>query len=197
MIGSHVASTSSTSTFKWEYNFQLGDKVLPTDSYTRTWRNGLRGQVSDSLGKALLLPANLEHYADFQDEDIVLKLRWHTVAMSICIPHLLSFLYYYAFTFSNFYTNFISVNTRITLTFPFLSLLPSQATQLTHVVEGRLKGMMEEANKKKALKQVVEANLNEKTQELNAIECQATMVERALELAKQKAEAEVSNIVST
>ena len=170
---------------------------MPTDSYTRTWRNGLRGQVSDSLGKALLLPANLEHYADFQDEDIVLKLRWHTVAMSICIPHLLSFLYYYAFTFSNFYTNFISVNTRITLTFPFLSLLPSQATQLTHVVEGRLKGMMEEANKKKALKQVVEANLNEKTQELNAIECQATMVERALELAKQKAEAEVSNIVST
>ena len=119
MIGSHVASTSSTSTFRWECNFQLGDKVLTIDSYAQTWKNGLRGQVSNSLGKALLFPANLDYYADCRDEDIVLKLRWHTVAISIFIPHLLSFLYYYAFTFSNFYTNFISVNTWITLTLPY------------------------------------------------------------------------------
>ena len=59
---------------------------------------------------------------------------------------------------------------------------------MTLVVEGRLKGIIEEANKEKALKQVVEANLNEKTLELNAMEWRATIVERARELAKQRAE---------
>ena len=41
---------------------------------------------------------------------------------------------------------------------------------MTHVVEGRLKGVMEEADKEKALKQVAEANLKEKTLELNIME---------------------------
>ena len=59
---------------------------------------------------------------------------------------------------------------------------------MTLVVKGRLKGIIEEANKEKALKQVVEANLNEKTLELNAMEWRATIVERARELAKQRAE---------
>ena len=43
-------------------------------------------------------------------------------------------------------------------------------------------------DKEKALKQVVEANLNEKTLELNAMEWRATIVERARDLAKQRAE---------
>ena len=64
VIRSHVASTSLTSTSKWECYFQLGDKVLPTDSYIWTWRNGLGGQVSNSLGKALFLPTDQDHYAD-------------------------------------------------------------------------------------------------------------------------------------
>lgn len=33
---------------------------------------------------------------------------------------------------------------------------------MTHVVEGRFKGIMEEADKEKALKQVAKATLNEK-----------------------------------
>ena len=36
------------------------------------------------------------------------------------------------------------------------------------IVLGRLKGMMEEVDKKKALKQVAEASLNENTLELSA-----------------------------
>lgn len=59
---------------------------------------------------------------------------------------------------------------------------------MTHVVEGRLKGIIEEADKEKALKQVVEASLNEKTLELNAMEWRATTAERARELAEQRAE---------
>ena len=55
-------------------------------------------------------------------------------------------------------------------------------------MEGRLKGMMKEADKEKALKQDAKASLNEKTLELNVVERRATTVERAQELTKQKAE---------
>ena len=53
-------------------------------------------------------------------------------------------------------------------------------------MEGQLKGMMEEANKEKVLKQVAKATLNEKTLELNLVERRAITAERARELAKQK-----------
>ena len=55
-------------------------------------------------------------------------------------------------------------------------------------MEGRLKGMMEESNKEKALKQVSESSLNEKTLELNVAKRRATTTEKARELAEQKAE---------
>ena len=48
--------------------------------------------------------------------------------------------------------------------------------------------MMKEADKEKALKQDAKASLNEKTLELKVVERRATTVERAQELAKQKAE---------
>ena len=52
------------------------------------------------------------------------------------------------------------------------------------MVEGRLKGMMEEVGKEKALNQVAEASLNKKTLKLNAVECRVTTTERARELAE-------------
>ena len=66
--------------------------------------------------------------------------------------------------------------------FSLSSLLSSQVAQLTYMVEGRLNGMMEEAGKEKALNQVAEASLNEKTVKLNAVECRPTTTERAQEL---------------
>lgn len=51
-----------------------------------------------------------------------------------------------------------------------LDFLLIQATQLTHVVEGQLKDAHEEADKEKALKQVAEASLHEKTMGLNMME---------------------------
>ncbi|XP_065636557.1 uncharacterized protein LOC136070483 [Quercus suber] len=84
------------------------------------------------------------------------------------------------------------------------------ATQLTHVVEGRLKGVMEEANKEKAQKQVAKAMLNEKVLELATVERRAAFAKKAWELAERKAKdlqgklgeaeiklAEVASIVST
>lgn len=54
------------------------------------------------------------------------------------------------------------------------------------MVEGRLKDAQEEANKEKALKQVAEASLKEKTFRLNIMERHATMAEKGLELVEQK-----------
>ena len=55
-------------------------------------------------------------------------------------------------------------------TLSLLSLPLFQAAQLNHVVEGRFKGIMEEIDKEKALKQVAEANLNKKTLELSSMQ---------------------------
>ena len=52
-----------------------------------------------------------------------------------------------------------------------------------------MKGVMEEADKEKALKQVAEATLNEKVLELATTDRRAISVERTWELAKQKVEA--------
>lgn len=56
-------------------------------------------------------------------------------------------------------------------------------------MEGQLKGVMEEIDKEKVLKQVAESTLNEKVLGLATTEWRETFTERAQELAKQKMEA--------
>ena len=56
-------------------------------------------------------------------------------------------------------------------------------------MEGQLKGVMEEIDKEKILKQVAESTLNEKVLGLATTEWRETFTERAQELAKQKMEA--------
>lgn len=58
---------------------------------------------------------------------------------------------------------------------------------MTYVVEGWPKGVMEEVEKEKALKQTAEASFNEKSLELNVVKRWAITAERAQELAEQKA----------
>ena len=60
----------------------LGENVLPIDSSIQTWRSGMGGQVVENLGQALLLPANIERYSGYQDEDLILKMKWHNIAVS-------------------------------------------------------------------------------------------------------------------
>ena len=40
------------------------------------------GQMSDSLGHGLLLLGDMENYVNSWDDDLVLKLKWHTIAVS-------------------------------------------------------------------------------------------------------------------
>ena len=101
-------------------------------------------------------------------------MKWYTIAMSIqyCLSSSFLLLFFFSPFFSFIYLFiyiYISFNSQFVLILG--SFLPlSQTAQMTLVVEGRLKGIIEEADKEKALKQVVEANLNEKTLELNAME---------------------------
>lgn len=55
-------------------------------------------------------------------------------------------------------------------------------------MEGWYKGMMEEADKEKALKQVVEANLNKKALELCSVQHKVTTAENAWEVAEKTTE---------
>ena len=73
----------------------LGDKPLPNDSYVRTWMNGLGGQVADSLGQALLLLEDMQHYASYWDMDVAIKLKWHTIAVRIPFPFSLFFFFFF------------------------------------------------------------------------------------------------------
>lgn len=38
--------------------------------------------MSNNLEKALLLPVDLEHYFGCKDDDLILKLKWHNIAIS-------------------------------------------------------------------------------------------------------------------
>ena len=97
IIGLQVAASSSGSATGWECTFQLGDKVLPSNSYLRTWRSSEGGHVSNSLEQALLFPTDMEHYSGCQDDDLVHKLKWHTLAVSFTSTRTL-YIYIYICT---------------------------------------------------------------------------------------------------
>lgn len=75
-------ASSSGLAAPWECTFQLGDKALPSSSYIRTWRSGEGDQVSNSIRHALLLSTDIEHYIGCRGNDLVLKLKWHTIVVS-------------------------------------------------------------------------------------------------------------------
>lgn len=56
---------------------------------------------------------------------------------------------------------------------------------MTYVVEGWYKGMVEEANKENALKQVAKANLSEKTLELILVQRRVTTGKSARKVAEK------------
>lgn len=54
---------------------------------------------------------------------------------------------------------------------------------MTFVLEGQLKGTVEEVEREKALKQVVESSLQEKAQEVSRIEKRAITAEKSHDVA--------------
>ena len=48
----------------------------------------------DSLGQVLLLPEDVHFWDEIRDKDIVLNLKWHTIAVSILLRHPSLFIYF-------------------------------------------------------------------------------------------------------
>ena len=61
-----------------------------------------------------------------------------------------------------------------------------QAAQLTHIIDERLKELSENAEREKALKDVVEATVKEKVKAVGAVEKKAVTAEKARALAESK-----------
>ena len=77
----------------------LGENVLPIDSSIQTWRSGMGGQVEENLGQALLLPTDIESYSGYQDEDLILKMKWHNIVVSTPSFFQPSFFFFFFFFF--------------------------------------------------------------------------------------------------
>lgn len=73
-----------------------------------------------------------------------------------------------------------------TYSFSYLSLLFYQATQLTHVLDGRLKELSEDVEWEKALKEVVMVTTKEKTKDVKTAEKKAATSEKARALAEKR-----------
>lgn len=70
--------------------------------------------------------------------------------------------------------------------FSYLSLSFYQAAQLTHVLDGQLKELFEDAEKEKALKEVVELTAKEKAKAAETMEKKAVATEMARGLAEKR-----------
>ena len=72
---------SSGSVALWECTFQLGGQSPAfqlLSSNLEKWRGGPGIQ---QLGQALLLSVDMVHYVGCRDDDLVLKLKWHTIVV--------------------------------------------------------------------------------------------------------------------
>ncbi|KAK9988960.1 hypothetical protein SO802_029199 [Lithocarpus litseifolius] len=85
-----LAGKLTCPTSPWQIG-RLGEGPLPSNSYVRTWRNGLGGRVVGSSGQALLLPEDMKYWSDGRDKDIALNLKWYTIVVS-ALDRDLSFL---------------------------------------------------------------------------------------------------------
>ena len=108
------------------------------------------GRVAQSLVRSLLLPKDVHAFEDRTDKSLGRQLQWHTIA----VTSYLSIPYRFLHNFVTFVIVFFC-STYYRLFY--------QATQLTHILDGRLKKLAEDAKWEKALKDVTEATSKEKT----------------------------------
>ena len=73
MVGSNIASSSAPLASGWQSVFMLGDQPLPVTSSVRNQASGQGGRITDSVGQALLLPNDMQYFAEGSDEAVSLK----------------------------------------------------------------------------------------------------------------------------
>ena len=122
----------------------------------------------------LLLPKDVHAFEDKTDESLGRRLQWHTIAVISCL--------------SVFYRHLHIVFVVLVIVYFCCTYyyLFYQAAQLTHVLDRRLKELAEDAEREKALKDVVKANAKEKTKVAATAEKKAAAFEKARVLAEKK-----------
>nr|POE73926.1 hypothetical protein CFP56_59378 [Quercus suber] len=59
--------------------FVLDGEALPAIDRVRPWRDGRGGKVAECVGKALLLPEDMKHWAKWDDETLLLNMKREAV----------------------------------------------------------------------------------------------------------------------
>ena len=116
--------------------------------------------------RGLLLPEDVHAFEDRTDESLGKRLQWHTIAITLCLSIPYRFLHNFVvfaivFFCSTYYRLFY------------------QAAQLSHILDGWLKELAEDAEQEKALKDVAEATFKEKTKAAATAEKKVAMSEKA------------------
>lgn len=59
----------------YTHSFTMDGVPLPTIDRVRPWRKGYKGKVAESVGKALLLPEDMKHWAKWDDNSLLLNMK--------------------------------------------------------------------------------------------------------------------------
>lgn len=87
-----------------------GVPLLATDR-VRPWKEGRGGKVADCVGKAVLLPKDINHWAKWDDESLLLNMKREAIMVThlsfIFILH--SLLSYSASLFNNYFYYLVGI----------------------------------------------------------------------------------------
>lgn len=112
---------------------------------------------------------DVRFFLDETEKLLARWLKWHTIVVTFLFP--LFFIRSDAYVFSS----------------PlYLLLLHHQATQLTHILDERLKEFAEDAEREKALKDVAAAMVKEKDKAAKAVEKKAQSAKKAQVVVEKK-----------
>ena len=85
------------------HTFMVDEVPLPAMDRVRPWREGRGGKVAESVGEALLLPTDMNHWAKWDDEFILLNMKRETIMVTnfpcLLIAIFISFLLFHSFYF--------------------------------------------------------------------------------------------------
>ena len=154
--GIEVASSSLTVP-NWQPTFTLNNEPLPASASIRTWDKGEGGRVAQGLVHRVLLPEDVQFFSNNFEESIARQLQWHTIA--VISSH--SFSHLFCCTSEK---KKLLLLLLLFFFFLLLSLLLwcYQAAQIIHILGERMKELVEEAEREKALKDVANATARDK-----------------------------------
>ena len=156
----------------------LDGKPLLSTASVWVWEKGEGGHVAQSLVHGLLLPKDVHTFKDGTNELLGRRLQWHTIAVT---PNSLFFPRFYIilFYFIHVYMYILLFIITILSLHLYLLLLVCQVAQLTHILEGQVRELTEDAKQERALKDAAKATSKEREKIAATAEKKAAASEKA------------------